>query len=83
MMQGEPQVADASAFYKQLRERLERERALPPAALTQLGAERAQAIADALTQSGVDGASYKVGAPEAADSPAAPTVALKLGLAAR
>jgi hypothetical protein len=83
MIQGEPQVADASAFYRQLRERLERERALPPQALAELGAERAKVIADALAQGGVDAARFTVAPPSAADSPAGPVVGVKLGLAAR
>jgi hypothetical protein len=83
MIQGEPQVADATAFYTHLRERLEREHALPADALAQLGAERAKAIAAALAETGVDSARFSVAGAEAADAPAGKTVPIKLGLAAR
>jgi hypothetical protein len=83
VIQGEPQVADASAFYIRLRERLEREHPLAPDALAQLGAERAKAIAAVLAQSGVDAARVAVSGAEAADTPVARTVAVKLGLGAQ
>jgi hypothetical protein len=83
MIQGEPQVADASAFYNHLRDRLEREHPLPPDALAQLSAERAKVVAAALAEAGVDATRFAVSAPEAADTPVAKTVPLKLNLAAR
>jgi 3-oxoacyl-(acyl-carrier-protein) synthase len=83
LIQGEPQVADAGPFYNRLRERLEREHALPADALKQLGEERAKAVAAALAEAGVDPARANVAAAEATDSPAGKPVPLKLGLAAR
>jgi hypothetical protein len=83
LIQGEPQVADASSFYNNLREKLEREHALPPDALKQLGEERATAVAAALAQAGVDPARASVAGAEATDSPVGKPVPLKLGLAAR
>jgi hypothetical protein len=83
LIQGEPQVADATAFYTHLRERLEREQPLPADALPRLGTQRAQAIATAMSQAGVDAARFAVAPPEAADSPPGKPVPLKLGLAAR
>jgi uncharacterized protein involved in outer membrane biogenesis len=82
MIQGEPQVADASAFYNHLRERLEREHPLPPDALAQLGAERAKVIAAALAEAGADAARLSLAHPEAADTPAGKVVPVKLSLAA-
>jgi hypothetical protein len=83
LIQGEPQVADAAPFYNRLRERLEREHALPADALKQLGEERAKAVAAVLAQAGVDPARASVAAGEATDSPPGKPVPLKLGLAAR
>jgi uncharacterized protein involved in outer membrane biogenesis len=83
VIQGEPQVSDASAFYNHLRERLEREHALPADALKQLGEERAKVVAAALAESGVDAARAGVGAAEATDSSAGKPVPLKLGLLPR
>ncbi|MBA2676048.1 DUF748 domain-containing protein [Ramlibacter sp.] len=81
MVQGEPQVADAGAFYAQLRERLEREHALPADALSQLGTERARAIAAALAEAGVGAARIVAGAPEDAEVAVGKPVPVKLGLA--
>jgi hypothetical protein len=83
MVQGEPQVADAGAFYTGLRERLEKEQPLPPDALTKLGADRAQAIEASLTQSGVDASRISTSPPQAVESPPGQPVPLKLGLDAR
>lgn len=82
-VQGEPQVADSSAFYTQLRERLEREQALPGDALPALAAERAKAIAAALAEAGLGAARVATGAPEAVEAAAGATVPAKLGLDAR
>jgi hypothetical protein len=83
MVQGEPQVADASAFYGKLRERLEQNQPLPADALTQLGARRAAAILAALKENGVDPAAAHTAAPEKTDAGAGKPVALKLGLSAK
>lgn len=53
-VQGEPQVADARAFYRGLRHRLEQAQPLPAGALQQLGTQRAQAMAGALAEAGID-----------------------------
>lgn len=81
LVQGEPQVADASAFYTGLRERLERERALPAGALQQLGVERARAIAAALAEAGIATARVAAGTPEDTEVAAGKPVPVKLGLA--
>ena len=85
LVQGEPQVADAGAFYGKLQERLEQSQPLPQGALPELGAKRAAAIVAALKEAGADSAALQPGAPEKTDADAAAgkPVALKLGLAAR
>ena len=83
MVQGEPQVADASAFYATLQERLERNQPLPADALPQLGAKRAAAILAALKDDGVDAAAAHATAAETVDASAGKPIALKLGLAAK
>ena len=83
MIQGEPQVADASAFYAKLLERLNQNQPLPEAALKGLGAQRAEAIAAALKEAGVDSARVAVAAPEPVESSTGKPVSLKLGLAAK
>lgn len=83
IVQGEPQVADASAFYGKLQERLEQSQPLPEGALPELGARRAAAIAAALKEAGVNAAAIQTGAPEKTDAASGKPVALKLGLAAR
>ncbi len=80
LLQGEPQVADASAFYRTLQDDLAQQQPLPAAALTDLGAQRANAILAALQEDGVAPASVVVAAPESVDGAAGKTVALKLGL---
>ncbi len=83
MVQGEPQVADAGAFYAQLQQRLDREQKLAPDALSQLGAQRAEAVVAALKEAGIDGTQATVAAPANIESTAGKPVGLKLGLAAR
>jgi hypothetical protein len=83
MVQGEPQVADASAFYGKLQERLEQNQPLPADALPQLGARRAAAILAALKEDGVDPAAAHAAAPEKTDAGAGKPVVLKLGLSAK
>jgi uncharacterized protein involved in outer membrane biogenesis len=80
---GEPQVADATEFYRKLRERIEQSQRLPPDALTQLGNERAKAVVAALTEAGVDAARLSAGAPEKVDSAPGKAVPLKLALAGK
>jgi hypothetical protein len=80
IVQGEPQVADASAFYGQLLERLYREQALAPDALTKLGARRAEAIVDAIRAGGVDASRVSSAAPEKIETAGkAVPVQLRLG----
>ena len=82
LIQGEPQVADASAFYRKLQERLDQNQPLAPDALIQLGAQRASAIVAALKGAGVDPARAIAAAPEKVSSDVDKPVPLKLGLAA-
>ncbi|MFZ3084917.1 DUF748 domain-containing protein [Rhodoferax ferrireducens] len=83
IIQGEPQVADASAFYKQLQERLNQSQPLAADALAKLGARRAEAILAALKEAGVDPARAAAAAPEKIESDIGKPVPLKLGLAAK
>ena len=83
LIQGEPQVADASAFYHNLQERLDRDAPLDADALTRLGAQRASAILAVLKDAGVDPARALVTTPEKVNSDIGRPVPLKLGLAAK
>ncbi|MQA22083.1 DUF748 domain-containing protein [Rugamonas rivuli] len=83
MVQGEPQVADASDFYAKLQERLEKNQPLPADALPQLGVKRAAAILAALKDDGVDPAAAHTTAAETVDASAGKPIALKLGLSAK
>lgn len=80
-LQGEPQVADASAFYHALLGRLNESQPLPADALPRLGAQRASVILAALQETGVDPASAVATAPGSVRSDAGQPVPLKLGLA--
>lgn len=80
MVQGEPQVADATAFYGKLRERLEQGQALPKDALPQLGARRAGAVLAVLKEAG---GVATAAAPAATDGASGKPVALKLELSAK
>ena len=84
MIQGEPQVADASAFYSKLLERLNQNQPLAGGCLDAAGraARRARLLA-ALKEAGVDSARVAVAAPEHVESSAGKPVSLKLGLAAK
>lgn len=83
MVQGEPQVADATAFYDQLRERLEQNHTLDKDALPQLGSRRAAAVMAVLKDAGVAPAAATAGSPAAAANDAGKPVSLKLELAAK
>ncbi|MBE7942564.1 MULTISPECIES: DUF748 domain-containing protein [Ramlibacter] len=83
LISGEPQVADASAFYRALHDRLAREQPLPADALPALGRARAQQLLSALAQAGVDGTRASAAAPAAVESAPGKPVPLKLGLAPR
>jgi hypothetical protein len=83
LIQGEPQVADASAFYHKLQERLDQNQPLAADALTQLGAQRASTILAAVKEAGVDPARAIAAAPEKVSSDVGKPVPLKLGLAAK
>ncbi|MBC7858082.1 MAG: hypothetical protein H7Z39_04725, partial [Burkholderiaceae bacterium] len=83
LVQGEPQVADPSAFYGKLQARLVENQPLVADSLTQLGAQRAGAIVAALREDGVDPASMSATAPEKVGADAGKPVSLKLGLGAK
>ena len=83
LIQGEPQVADASSFYRKLQERLDQNQPLAADALTQLGTQRASAILAALKEAGVDPERTLAAAPEKVNSDVGKPVPLKLGLAAK
>lgn len=80
LIQGEPQVADASSFYLKLQERLDQNQPLAADALTRLGAQRASVILSTLQENGVDPARALAAAPEKVDSDAGKPVPLKLDL---
>jgi hypothetical protein len=79
-LQGEPKVADATAFYRSLLTGLEKSQPLAADALTQLGAQRAAVVQAAMTRAGVASDRVVVTPSEAVDSPQDKTVMLKLGL---
>ncbi|HEV7813585.1 MAG TPA: DUF748 domain-containing protein [Janthinobacterium sp.] len=83
MIQGEPQVADAGAFYARLQERLEQTEALAAGALPALGMQRAETILAALKGAGVNPAAMHAAAAEKVDADTGKAVPLKLGLAAK
>ena len=80
---GEPQIADASAFYAQLRQRLEKEQPLAADAITQLGVRRAGSILAALTQDGVTPANVAASPPAPVSGEKGKTIPLKLVLSAK
>ena len=82
LIQGEPQVADASSFYHKLQERLDQNQPLAADALTRLGAQRASTILAALKEAGADPARALATVPEKVSSDVGKPVPLKLGLAA-
>jgi hypothetical protein len=81
LVQGEPQVADATAFYGKLQARLEQNQPLAKDALPQLGAQRAAAVVAVLKEAGATTAS--AAAPATTDSAAGKPVAVKLELSAK
>lgn len=83
LIQGEPQVADPSAFYHKLQDRLDQSQPLPSDSLPRLGAQRAAVILGALKEAGVDPASIGAGTPEEVGADAGKPVPLKLGLEAK
>jgi hypothetical protein len=83
MVQGEPQVADATEFYDKLQERLEQNQPLDKDALPQLGARRAAAILAVLKEAGANAAAVKAAGPASTNSDAGKPVALKLELSAK
>jgi hypothetical protein len=83
MVQGEPQVADASAFYAALLQRLNQNQPLPEGELARLGTQRADAVLAALKEAGVDPSRAAATPPEKIDSAAGKPVALKLALGAK
>jgi hypothetical protein len=84
LVQGEPQVADATAFYHGLQARLEQSQPLAGDALARLGAQRAANIQAALQEAGVEPARVALGAPEAVGGAATgKMVPVKLGLGAK
>jgi hypothetical protein len=83
LIEGEPQVADASAFYRKLQERLDQQQPLAADALTRLGALRTSAILAALQEAGVEPASVLAASPEKVSAEVGKPVSLKLGLAVK
>jgi hypothetical protein len=81
LVQGEPQVADATAFYGKLQARLEQNQPLAKDALPQLGAQRAAAVIALLNEAGAT--TVSAAAPAATDSAAGKPVAVKLELSAK
>lgn len=83
LMQGEPQVADAGAFYEALLRRLAETQPLAADALPSLGSQRAQAIVQALKEAGVDAGRLRAGAPAKVEAQAQGPVPLGLALEVR
>lgn len=82
LVRGEPQVADAMPFYRQLFARLEREQPLAQDALVQLAARRSSAVVEGLRGAGVDAARLQTGQNAAVQGQPGEPVPLRLGLAA-
>jgi hypothetical protein len=82
LVQGEPQIADATGFYHTLEGRLDENQPLAADALSALGAQRASAVLAGLKEAGVDPARALAAAPEKVSSEVGKPVPLKLGLAA-
>ena len=83
LIDGEPQVADASAFYRGLRDRLDREQPLAAEVLSGLAARRATAIIAALKDGGIDPARLHADPVEKISSKVGQSVPVKLVLAAK
>lgn len=83
LVQGEPLVADPTAFYDQLLTRLEQSEPLAPDALSSLGAQRSGAILAALKDAGVNPASAHAAAAEKVSADAGKPISLKLDLSAK
>lgn len=83
MIQGEPQVADPTAFYAGLQERLEKTQPVAADALTRLGERRSSVILTALQAAGVAPASARAAPVEKVAGDAGKPVPLKLGLSAK
>ncbi|NRR33605.1 DUF748 domain-containing protein [Oxalobacteraceae bacterium] len=83
LIQGEPQVADATAFYDGLWHKLEQQQPLAPDALSKLGSQRSAAILAALKDAGVAPASATAGTPQAISAEPGKLVPLTLGLSAK
>jgi hypothetical protein len=81
LVQGEPQVADATAFYGKLQARLEQNQPFAKDALPQLGAQRAVAVVALLKEAGAT--TVSTAAPAATDSAVGKPVAVKLELSAK
>jgi hypothetical protein len=73
-------VADPTAFYNRLRDRLDQDQPLPADALTRLGAQRASAIVTALTETGVGPERAVATASEKVSSTSGKSVPVKLAL---
>ena len=83
LIEGEPQVADPSAFYTALRTQLEDQQALPTDAMATLSRQRSTAIVAFLQQQGIAAERLQNGAVEKTEAAPGAPVALKLELAAR
>ena len=83
LVQGEPQVADATAFYRKLRDKLEENQPLAADTLSGLGSRRADAIIETLRAEGVEPSRVVRGNAEKVDAEKSRPVQLKLGLASK
>jgi len=81
LVQGEPQVADPTAFYTALQQRLEKSEPLAPDALVRLGQQRSNAVLAALAGGATPAASVHGAPPEKISAPAGKPVPLRLQLA--
>jgi hypothetical protein len=81
LARGEPQVADATEFYRALGRRLIETQPLPDGALDQLAQKRAGAIAAALKEAGVDDTRVSQSKAEPTSNADAKQVMLQLALA--
>jgi hypothetical protein len=83
LAQGEPQMADAGAFYETLIERLRKTQPIPDGAVRDLGKARSDAITAALKADGIDSTRVAQPAGENVAAGVNKLVPLKLGLSAR
>ncbi|MEJ5989907.1 DUF748 domain-containing protein [Ramlibacter sp. PS3R-8] len=83
LLQGEPQVPDAAAFYQDLLQRLNEAQPLPAEAVVALASRRAEGVASALKDAGVEATRVTAGAPEKLETEPKGQVPVKLALDVR